>query len=262
MPIATTCTHDIRSPRWHGDPVTVVVISDLHVIHPWHTLGALARTVETVNTLRPDIILIPGDFLAEGKLLGCPAKPAEITAALAHLKAPLGVHATLGNHDWKDCPLARATGNTRNSMAEALAQSPITLHMNAAVDLGPFWLAGVDSHVSAGTSRRPIPRDDLPAALAEVPRGADTILMAHEPDLWVQQQPDVALTVSGHSHGGQIVLGNWRPLTPSKFAGRYAHGVFWQDDRALVVSGGLGYSGVPLRLGVPPEITMIKISAA
>ncbi|MEM1272286.1 MAG: metallophosphoesterase [Pseudomonadota bacterium] len=254
--------HKIRSTLWSGPVLKVVVLSDLHVVAPWVSLPALARVVERVQALQPDLILLPGDFLADPKLFGRRAQPGEIVALLSALSAPYGVHATLGNHDWADCQIAQATGGARNSVAEAFEKCPITLYTNTARDLGPFWIAGLDSAVGAGSSERPKPRHDLSAALAAVPDGASTILMAHEPDIWLDKEPDVALTVSGHTHGGQIVLGNWRPLTPSRYGGRLAHGLQIDGDRHLVVSGGLGYSGIPLRIGVPPEITLIELAGS
>ena len=257
MPV--TVNHRITTPRWTAGALRVVVLSDLHVVAPWTSLRAVARVVDRINGLAPDLVLLPGDFLADPKLIGRRASASNIVTVLEQLQAPLGVHATLGNHDWKDCKLARDTQGARNSMAEAFHASSIALYENNARAVGPIWLAGVDSTQGFGSTRAPQPRHDLAAALATVPPGADVILMAHEPDLWVEERPDVALTVSGHTHGGQIALGGWRPLTPSRHGATYAHGVHRDGDRALVVSGGLGYTGIPVRLGAPPEITVIEI---
>ena len=257
MPI--TVNHKVATPRWSAGALRAVVLSDLHVVDPWTSLRALARVVDRINGVAPDLVLLPGDFLADPKLIGRRASAREIATVLERLQAPLGVHATLGNHDWKDCKLARATKGARNSVAEAFHASSIALYDNSARAVGPIWLAGVDSAQGFGSTGRPQPRHDLTAALAPVPPGADAILMAHEPDLWVEERPGVALTVSGHTHGGQITLGGWRPLTPSRHGATYAHGLHWDGDRALVVSGGLGYTGLPVRLGVPPEITVIDL---
>lgn len=253
-------THQVKTPRWRSAPIRIAVLSDLHVVAPWTSLGYVSRVVDQVNALSPDLILLPGDFLAEWKLLGRRAAASEIVTVLARLEAPFGVHATLGNHDWKDCKLARATGWARNSVAEAFQASPVHFYPNTAHDLGGFWIAGVDSMRGPGSPHGDKSRNDLIAATSAIPPDANVILMAHEPDIWAVEQPDVALTVSGHTHGGQIVWGDWRPLTPSKFGSRYAHGLHWKDDRALVVSGGLGYTAVPVRLGVPPEITLVTLS--
>lgn len=253
-------TYDIRTPRWCGDAISIVVLSDLHVAWPWTSLTHLRSVVVRINAMTPDLILLPGDFLANPGLFGRPAEAAEIVEALGALRARYGVFASLGNHDWKDCPLVAAHGAARNSVVEAFDNSPISLLVNAAQPVGPFWVAGTDSCQGVGNTRYPKPRHDLRVALAGIPEGADVILMAHEPDLWVDDHPEVALTVSGHTHAGQITLGNWRPLTPSRYGGRYAHGLFQDNGRVLVVSAGLGYSGIPLRIGAPPEITRITLS--
>ncbi|MBF9029390.1 metallophosphoesterase [Rhodobacterales bacterium HKCCE3408] len=252
--------HEVRTRRWRGSALRIVVLSDLHVISPWTPIRHIARVVDRANALSPDLILMPGDFLADHNLVGRRAEPDDIVAPLQELSAPLGVFATLGNHDWAECALARSTGNRRNSMREAFAGGTVRLLDNEAVELGGAWLAGVDSIRGEGRKSRPNPKHDLDAALSPVPEGADLILMAHEPDLWADAAPPAALTVSGHTHGGQIVLGNWRPLTPSRYGQRYAHGLHEEDGRNLVVSGGIGFTAIPVRIGVPPEITLIELS--
>ncbi|MEM9320057.1 MAG: metallophosphoesterase [Pseudomonadota bacterium] len=257
-----TISYTIRTSRWHADPLRIVVLSDLHIVAPWTSLAFLRVVVARINALTPDLVLIPGDFLADPKLLGRRASAHEIVSVIEGLSALHGVHATLGNHDWADCPLARETNGRRNSVADALNGSKISFYDNTACRVGEFWVAGVDSMVGAGSMRRPDAQHDLEAALAEVPEGASLILIAHEPDLWVDRCPPAALTVSGHTHGGQLILGNWRPLTPSRYGQRYAHGLFADDGRHLVVSAGLGYTAVPIRIGVPPEITLVTLTGA
>ena len=70
----------------------------------------------------------------------------------------------------------------------------------------------------------------------------------------------VALTLSGHTHGGQVRFGPWAPVVPSRFGQRFDYGHFREGTRDLVVSGGIGCSGLPIRLGVPPEITVVDVS--
>lgn len=255
-----TVTHQVATPRWRAHSLRIAVLSDLHVVAPWTSLDYVADTVTEINALAPDLILLPGDFLAEPKLIGRRATATEIVRVLSDLKARYGVHATLGNHDWKDCRLAVSTAGKRNSVAEAFEDSPINFCHNTARDLGPFWIAGVDSLQTLTKVRPTTTADDLRAAFAPIPADANVIFMAHEPDIWAMEAPEAALTVSGHTHGGQITFGNWRPLTPSRFGATYAHGLHWSNDRAMVVSGGLGYTAVPIRIGVPPEITLVELS--
>ena len=88
---------------------------------------------------------------------------------------------------------------------------------------------------------------------------APVILLAHEPDIFPQVPSRVALTLSGHTHGGQVRLFGYSPVVPSDYGNRYAYGPVEETGRHLVVSGGLGYSGIPVRFGVPPEITVVDL---
>jgi uncharacterized protein len=88
------------------------------------------------------------------------------------------------------------------------------------------------------------------------------ILLAHEPDIFPDVPARVALTLAGHTHGGQIVLPViGRSLTPSKYGERYAYGHIVEQGCHMIVSGGLGCSNVPMRLGVPPEVVRVQLGA-
>ncbi len=71
----------------------------------------------------------------------------------------------------------------------------------------------------------------------------------------------VSLTLSGHTHGGQVRLFGYSPRVPSRFGNRFAYGHICEEDRNLIVSGGLGCSILPVRIGVPPEIVMVDVAA-
>jgi uncharacterized protein len=86
------------------------------------------------------------------------------------------------------------------------------------------------------------------------------ILLVHEPDIFTHVSERVSLTLAGHTHGGQIVLPFVPPLwAPSEYGARYAYGHIVEESRHLIVSGGLGCSKVPMRLGVPPEIVRVTL---
>ncbi len=253
--------HVIADPRWTLPDLAIAVLADLHVCRPWTPLSAISRIVAATNALRPDLVLVPGDFIADRNLPAFGVPAAEIIATLAPLAAPLGVAAVLGNHDWWDCRLSRKTGFARNSVAEALEGSAIRLLSNRAVRLehgGDFWLVGIDSQRARRRLGHP-GLHDPEAAFAEVPAGAPAILMAHEPDYFADGDARAFLQVSGHTHGGQLNLGGWRPLTPSRFRSRYGWGHIREGGRHLIVSGGVGYSGIPLRVFQPPEITLVLL---
>lgn len=102
--------------------------------------------------------------------------------------------------------------------------------------------------------------DDLPATLAQISDdGAPGILLAHEPEIFPRVPERNALTLSGHTHGGQIRIAGWSPVVPSRFGNRYAYGHVLEGGRDLVVSGGIGCSIVPVRVGMVPEITRVTL---
>ena len=85
--------------------------------------------------------------------------------------------------------------------------------------------------------------------------------MAHEPDIFPQVPERVALTLSGHTHAGQVRLFGHAPVVPSRFGQRYLHGHIVEDGKHLIVSSGLGFSGLPIRIGAPTEMLLIELGA-
>lgn len=258
-------SHRVADPGWGLDDLRIAVLADLHICSPWTPLGSLRRIVAATNALGADLIVIAGDFIVDRRMPARAVAAGPIIAALAPLAAPLGVAAVLGNHDWSDCALAQATGFARNAVAEALAGSAIRLLSNAAIPIshgkGTFWLAGIDSQQARKHQRLP-GFDDADRAFAEVPDGAPAILLAHEPDYFAQADTRALLQISGHTHGGQVNLAGWRPMTPSAHGSRFGWGHVREGGRHLIVSGGIGYSGLPLRLFQPPEITLVTLTGA
>src|SRR5262249_41248286 len=119
--------------------------------------------------------------------------------------------------------------------------------------------AGLGDQLAFGPSRRRHPRlgvDDLDKTLAKVSDDAPIVLLAHEPDIITRVPSRVSLQLSGHTHGGQIRVLGWSPIVASRFGNAYGH-LRLRSDR--IVSGGLGCSIVPVRLGVPPEIVLVTL---
>jgi hypothetical protein len=105
-------------------------------------------------------------------------------------------------------------------------------------------------------------RPDLPGALDGVPPGAPILLLAHDPDVFPYVPARVALTLSGHTHGGQVAIPLVRrPAIPSLHGERYARGHVVEEGRHLYVSSGFGTSGLPLRLLAPPEVVVLELRA-
>jgi predicted MPP superfamily phosphohydrolase len=128
----------------------------------------------------------------------------------------------------------------------------------------PFWIAGLGDQRALYLGKgRYKGRDDLDRMLAQIAQSdLPIILLAHEPDKFPQVPHRVSLTVCGHTHGGQCrfpLIG--APIVPSYFGQRYVYGHVVEDRKHLIVSAGLGYSGLPLRIGTRPEIVLLEMGA-
>jgi predicted MPP superfamily phosphohydrolase len=249
----------LTPPRWPaGQKLTITVIADLHAGGPHITLPQVARIVDTSNALQSDLIVLLGDFKAWYKFNIKPIDDPLWAAELGRLRAPLGVWSILGNHDW---------WHDLHGVRGALAGVRIPVLENDAVLLGrpgqKFWLAGLGDQLAhwIGPGRfRGV--DDLPGTLERVQTNDPVVLLVHEPDIFTKVPERVALTLAGHTHGGQIrVPFIWPQFVPSRYGARFAYGHIIENDRHLIVSGGLGTSIIPARLGVPPEILQVTLGA-
>lgn len=243
--------------RWPvGRKLSITVISDLHAGGPDMTLAHIRQVVATANALKSDLVVLLGDYIATYGFLNASLPHAVWAGELARLTAPLGTWAIIGNHDW---------WHDLAGIRQALAAAQIPVLENDAVLLGAegerFWLAGLGDQLAyrLGHGRfRGV--DDLPRTLAQVKTDDPVVLLAHEPDIFPRVPARVALTLAGHTHGGQLRLPLiWPLFVPSKYGARFAYGHVVEDDRHLIVSGGLGTSFIPARLGVPPEVVQIKL---
>ncbi|MEM8729428.1 MAG: metallophosphoesterase [Pseudomonadota bacterium] len=242
----------------------VVMISDLHLGAPYMTLAHLDEIIARAQTLAPDLIALTGDLAPGPSLVRTRTPPLEaIASRLARLTAPQGVYAVLGNHDWWLDEAAQARQSGPIEIQEALEATGIPVLANQALALANgVWLAGLDSQEAIRIDHlTSIGKDDLEATLAQVPDGPDLILLAHEPHIFAEMPERVSLTLSGHTHGGQLRLFGWAPILPRTIDRSYVYGHITRGDQHLVVSAGLGYSKIPLRVGTPPEITVIDLQA-
>ena len=234
------------------DGLSVAQLSDLH-FGPYTGEAEIRRAVAAVNAAAPDLIVLTGDFVTStwlfhlGRRTGKEIVPcAEL---LRQLRCPLGVYAILGNHDW---------GVGADLIAGTLADAGIRVLRNEAVaierDGARLWLAGVDDALFRAV--------DLDRALARVPKNEPVLLLAHEPDFADEAaRYPISVQLSGHAHGGQIVLpGLGAPYLPP-LGRKYRRGLYTVRNLCLYANRGIGVAGVPLRFGAPPEITLVGFRA-
>jgi uncharacterized protein len=232
----------LRLPGWPPalQGTRVAVIADLHTGSGHVDEKRVARVVAAVNRRAPDLVVLLGDYVTPE---APEQSPERVAALLGELRAPLGVFAVLGNHDW---------ARDGERVASALRGAGIAVLENQSLCAGPLWVAGV----ADATTRRP----DVGPALAHVPDGAPILLLSHDPRVFPEVPASVALTVSGHTHGGQVgIPGIRQPVID--VPERYASGPAEHEGRHLFVSRGVGTSRLPIRFLAPPEVPVLDLRA-
>lgn len=227
-------------------PLRVLLMSDLHVAAPDMPPQRLARIVAQMDRLHPDIVMIAGDFISDKTLATRHYSLDDAMRPLAGLHPRWGVLAVPGNHDYP-----------RNIQAvkAALARVGVRLLRNEAVKAGPLTVGGIGDLGQADA--------DLPGTLAAMRAfGPPYVLLSHEPDAFNELTSAVPLMLAGHTHCGQIVPPLVGPLvTSSSWGRRYVCGIVREHTSTLVVTGGLGTSDLPVRLGTHPDVWLITLVA-
>jgi predicted MPP superfamily phosphohydrolase len=243
---------EISLERWPErlQGFTIALLSDFHY-DPYFSVHPLNAAIGMVNDLRPDLIVLTGDFVSVSVFRENDEKAASAAEPCARLlrqmQAPHGLWAVMGNHDYRSDP-NHVTAALQSLGIQVLANQSIAIELDGA----RFWLTGVNDVLSQTAS--------LDAALEPVPRDEATILLAHEPDYadYVSRFA-VDLQLSGHSHGGQIRVPLVRPLYLPDMAKKYIRGLYKIGPLTLYTNPGLGTVGVPVRLNCPPEITLLTL---
>jgi predicted MPP superfamily phosphohydrolase len=234
-------------------PMKLVVISDLHAGSRFVDRAKLDALVRLANAESPDAVLLLGDFVTghrtdDGSALP-QMPPSEIAEALRPLRATHGVIAVLGNHDWWfDAAKVRSALESVGIRVLSDDAVPIEGGKNA-------WFVGLADQLEGHA--------DLGAAFGKLPPDARTLVLVHEPDVLSTLPRSVALTLAGHTHGGQVdlpVVG--RLVVPSEFGQRYAAGWVDEGGRRMFVTTGVGTSIWPVRFGVPPELVVLEVNRA
>ena len=231
-------------------PLTLAVLSDIHIGNPATSAARLDKVVAAVKSAKPDAVVILGDFVNGDHAGDDMARPDLLEEPLARLSAPLGVFATLGNHDhW--------TG--QSAVRVALNRAGVTVLANNAARIGPFVLAGIDdsasSHANAGLTLEKARRI-----------GGLPIVVTHSPGIEQWLPRPVPLLLHGHTHCGQILfrIGGMRFYPAELLIGRpypkaMRCGFARRDGILSLATAGIGTTGLSLRSGPPPDWWLLTL---
>jgi uncharacterized protein len=225
------------------DGYRIAQLSDLH-IGSFAPRARGARWAELANACRPDLAVVTGDLVTSGTEFY-----QEAIDVVAGLRAPDGVVAVLGNHDQSD--------------SAELERGLLERNVRVLDNRWTVVRRGESELCLAGVGDRWTHQTDLDAALSGRPSGAPTVLLAHDPECFERAAAcGVELTLSGHTHGGQIgVPFVARRLNVARLARQRPQGLVRLGASFLYVTAGLGTTGPPLRLGIPPEVALLVLRA-
>lgn len=224
---------------------TIVQLSDIH-LQPFTRPELVQKAVDISNELKPDLVVLTGDYVWRDQ-----EAVFELAPILAGLNARHGVYSVLGNHDlWLEV----------EATLRAFEEAGLPMLINQGVEIvqgnGSFYLAGMDD----GWSGAP----DLALSVEKAPSGVPIVLLLHEPDLVdeISLDPRIALQLSGHTHGGQVLVAGRPPIFTPTLGKKYSQGLFRVNNTWLYTNRGLGVISVPLRYNCPPEVTLLTLARA
>lgn len=241
--------HEIPLPHLPRafDGFKIAQISDIHLENGGME-DEFPAICDLVSAQKPDVVVITGDFLSTfSRALQKP-----LTAGLQRLKAPDGIWCVMGNHDVIGGELRRQI--IHKSLGESGGRELFNAVHVFERDGARLHLAGVDDLW--------LGRPDVDKVAAQIPDGEAAILLGHEPDYAAQisQLGKFGLMLSGHSHGGQIVIPGFKMRLPD-YATRFPRGLYQSGALAHYTNRGLGTVGIPMRFGSRPEIAIFTLRA-
>lgn len=228
-------------------PLRIGLLSDIHLGGAHVTTDRLKRAIEAVNENSPDIILIAGDFIdgherRDRRREDFNARIDEGLLEIGTLRAPMGVHAAMGNHD---------SYYSQSYVTAVLEEQGVHVLVNSARREGGYCIVGLaDAHTSRGD----------PAAFDGCDTGDAVIGLMHSPNSFEFLRADTVIAVAGHTHGGQInlpILG--RAVTSTKLGKPYAYGHKKWKGIDVFITAGIGTSILPARFRAPPEVVIIDL---
>ncbi len=244
------------------DGLKIVQISDLHLASFSHHREKLKNVMETINREDPDLIINTGDFVSYGW-----REFDRNDTILSVAKSRLGNFAVLGNHDF---------GTYHPHFSEAERNNNVLLISQLVRASGYTLLNDEHTYVMSGEAKialigvntmgsfPDIIYGDLDKALGGLEKADLTLLLTHDPNQWEKEIMDnnaIDITFAGHTHGMQIgIITRKFRWSPAKFFYPQWNGLFSKEGRYLIVNRGLGVLGIPARIWMPPEISVIKIT--
>ncbi|MBZ5612137.1 MAG: metallophosphoesterase [Acidobacteriia bacterium] len=227
------------------DGLRIVQITDIH-LSPFLSEAELARAIDMANATRAHLALVTGDLISRR---GDPLDAC--LRQLGRLRAEAGVLGCLGNHEVYTETEDYVTARGRDLGIQFLrSQSRLLRFGGASINF-----AGVDYQKYANPYLRGAERMIAP--------GAVNVLLSHNPDVFpVAAQQGYALTIAGHTHGGQVnVEILHQNIDVARYYTPYVRGLYTQASSSVYVSSGLGTIGVPVRIGAPPEVSLLRLCA-
>jgi predicted MPP superfamily phosphohydrolase len=236
----------VRWPR----AMRIAFLSDFHAGSYAGDVARLERIVTEAAGYAPDLVLYGGDFVNMIPYGGGRIPPGVIAAILGRLPAPLGRIAVLGNHDRNYGP---------EEVADSLRAHGITVLSDESCRID-FMGSAIDI---VGVPDARVERPQAAALISELQPSRPSIVLAHDP-VWFKHLPaGPHLMLAGHTHGGQLCLPLIGPLRNASHAPlRWSYGLIEEQGLRMYVTSGLGCSGVPLRLFMPPEFVIAEVNGA
>jgi uncharacterized protein len=244
----------------------IVQISDIH-LGSWYGKAPLERAVKIINELRPDIICFTGDLVNYTT-----DEAYRFEDILKQLKAPMGIYAILGNHDYGEYVIWKKVEDKNRNLQDLYAFEKrlgwnLLLNRNTRIekDSSYIFIAGVENW---GKSPRFPKKGDIRKAMMGIDSNAFCLLLSHDPSHWDEiiskDYQQIPLTLSGHTHGMQMgYVTEKKEWSPAAFIYKHWAGLYANPEskkpQYLYVNRGLGVIGYPGRVGIMPEITLFEL---
>ncbi len=241
----------ISTEKWCSDypPLKIAVISDPHVGAPFVGLKKLKQVVELANEQKPDVVVLLGDNILGKVFGGCPVPFEDIAKVLSKLEARTGVLAVNGNHECR-YGVEKVRKIFEENGVLVLDNEAVTLKCG----INKFWVGGLANYTYQ--------HSDVEKTMKQMKGRTPVIMLTHEPAAFKDIPEEVALTLAGHTHGGQIYL-PWlfRPPCHKTTPKKWIFGHINENGNHMYVSGGIGTSFLPMRINMLPAVDIIELSS-